>query len=272
MIVQNLHTHTCFCDGKNTPEEMVLGAISLGCRSLGFSGHAPLPVGGEGWAMNPDQVPRYRREVLDLREKYAGQLDIYLGLEQDIDSPPAQGHWDYLIGSVHNLTVEGTCFSVDDSATVLRNAVLRYFDGDPLALAEAYYRKVSQVAEVTGCQIVGHFDLLTKFNEDGTFFNEESPRYRKAALSALDALSGQGLVFEINTGAISRGYRTTPYPAPFLLRELSRRGESICITSDSHSADTILYGFSQAAELARSCGFKEAMVLTRQGFIPQELV
>ena len=35
----NLHTHTCFCDGKDEPEEMVKKAIDLGFCALGFSGH-----------------------------------------------------------------------------------------------------------------------------------------------------------------------------------------------------------------------------------------
>ena len=30
MIKCDLHTHTVFCDGKNTPEEMVLSAIEKG--------------------------------------------------------------------------------------------------------------------------------------------------------------------------------------------------------------------------------------------------
>ena len=32
-MIQNLHTHTTFCDGKNTPEEMVQAAISLGMEA-----------------------------------------------------------------------------------------------------------------------------------------------------------------------------------------------------------------------------------------------
>ena len=274
MILQNLHTHTRYGDGKNTPEEMVLRAIRAGCASLGFSEHSPLPpeLDPDGWTMAENDMARYRSEVLALRDKYAGKISLYLGLEQDMDSSVTEGPWDYRIGSVHGLHADGCYFSVDNTAAVLRDAVERCYGGDPMALAEAYYRKLSQVAEATGCEIVGHFDLLTKFNEDGAFFDESSPRYRKAALEALEALSGRGLIFEINTGAISRGYRTAPYPAPFLLRELRRRGEAICITSDSHSADTILFGSAQAAELARSCGFTESMVLTEKGFLPQKLV
>ena len=40
MILSNFHTHTSFCDGKNTPEELVLYAIEQGCAELGFSGHS----------------------------------------------------------------------------------------------------------------------------------------------------------------------------------------------------------------------------------------
>lgn len=199
MILQNLHTHTRYGDGKNTPEEMVLGAIRAGCTALGFSEHSPLPptLDPDGWTMVEPDVERYRSEVLTLRDKYSGVLSLYLGLEQDMDSSVTEGPWDYRIGSVHGLHADGCYFSVDNNAAVFREAIRQHFGGDPLALAEAYYRKLSRVAEATGCEIVGHFDLLTKFNEDGSFFDESSPRYQKAALDALDALSGKGLIFEI---------------------------------------------------------------------------
>ena len=36
----NYHTHTIYCDGNNTPEEVVVAAIQKGFYSIGFSGHA----------------------------------------------------------------------------------------------------------------------------------------------------------------------------------------------------------------------------------------
>ena len=38
-MLANFHTHTVFCDGKNTPEEIVLSAIDKGFSAIGFSGH-----------------------------------------------------------------------------------------------------------------------------------------------------------------------------------------------------------------------------------------
>ena len=51
-------------------------------------------------------------------------------------------------------------------------------------------------------------------------FSMEDPVYRKAALDAVDVLLEKDRFFEINSGAISRGYRTAPYPAPVLLQHI----------------------------------------------------
>ena len=40
MILTDLHVHTNYCDGKNTPEEMVLAAIEKGMECIGFSVHS----------------------------------------------------------------------------------------------------------------------------------------------------------------------------------------------------------------------------------------
>ena len=263
--MQNLHTHTTFCDGKNTPEEMVRGAISLGLNSLGFSGHAPMAGPNEDWTMK--DVAGYRREVLRLREKYTGQIEIFLGLEQDFDSPPQTGPWDYVIGSVHQVRKGDAWLSVDASEEEFVRAAREHYGGDFYAFAGDYYRLAGGVAERTGCQIVGHFDLITKFNEGDILFDTGHPRYVSAALQALDRLAERDVVFEINTGAMSRGYRSAPYPAPALLRAMWERDIPICITSDSHGADTLLHAFPQAAGLAWECGYREQMVLTRDGFV-----
>lgn len=270
MYVQNLHTHTVFGDGKNTAEEMVLGAIRAGCASLGFSEHSPMPPAADpdGWSMASRDVDAYRAEILALREKYRGRLEIFLGLEQDLDSPSPEGDWDYLIGSVHSVWREGLALSVDESPEAFDRSVRERFGGDSLAFAGAYYRREAEAAEKTGCRIVGHFDLVAKFNEGGRFFDEAAPRYRRAALEALEAVMERDVIFEINTGAISRGYRTLPYPAPFLLKAIREKGGRVCITSDSHSEQTITCAFEQAAALAAECGFQETWILTVDGFRP----
>ena len=112
-MIQNLHTHTSFCDGRNSPEEIIHEAIRLGMDSLGFSSHAPCPVPEDSAGMKPDDVPAYRAEILRLREKYAGRLNIFLGLERDFFFFPDGDGWDYVIGSVHYVEKEGRALPVD---------------------------------------------------------------------------------------------------------------------------------------------------------------
>ena len=266
MKPQSLHCHTDFCDGADSPAAMAAAAFAAGCGAIGFSGHSPLP-GQEAWCMDPARVADYRRAVLALKGEYAGRMEVYLGLEQDACSPDGGPGWDYKIGSVHCLPVgDGTLLPLDESAATLAAGVDRWFGGDWVALARAYYARMAHVDEATGGEVVGHFDLIAKFNEGGAQFDEGSPAYREAAFAALDELAGRGRIFEINTGAMSRGYRTAPYPAPVFLRRLAQKGGRILLSSDSHSAATLLYGYRQAAGLARACGFASCWYLTPRGF------
>ena len=50
----------------------------------------------------------------------------------------------------------------------------------------------------------------------------------------MDALVSVGKIFEVNTGAISRGWRTAPYPSRWALEQLKRRSARVTISSDSH--------------------------------------
>ena len=42
-------------------------------------------------------------------------------------------------------------------------------------------------------------------------------------------------------------------------------GGRVILTSDAHSADAIVFGYDQAAELARAAGFSHSAVLTAAG-------
>ena len=251
----DFHVHTNFCDGRDTPGAIARAALDLGMTRLGFSGHA-YTSSDESYCMSPEGSEAYRREIARLKEEYRGRLDIFCGIEQDCfsDLPPAE--YDYVIGSAHYVRVRGEYRSVDHTPELLRQTIDECFGGDPYALVENYYEQEARIVERTGADIIGHFDLVTKFNEGGVLFDEEHPRYVAAAEAALDALLATGRPFEINTGAISRGYRTTPYPSLRLLRRIAERGGRVILSSDSHRADTLCFGFEEQREFAASFGLR----------------
>ncbi|MCR4818166.1 MAG: histidinol-phosphatase [Fretibacterium sp.] len=249
----DFHVHTSFCDGRDTAEAVVQSALSLGMKRLGFSGHAHTPFDPAA-CMSPEATEEYKREIARLREKYKGQIEIFCGVEQDYFSDLPTEDYDYVIGSVHYLYGGGDYHCVDWTADRLRAMIDRCFGGDPYAMAEAYFRQEADIVRKTNASVIGHFDLLTKFSEQDPLFDEEHPRYVAASNAALDALLKTGRPFEINTGAISRGYRTTPYPSLRLLRRIAERGGQVILSSDSHQADTLCFRFEECRALIGSLG------------------
>lgn len=265
ILKSNLHTHTTYCDGKQAPEEIVLAAIEAGMDTIGFSEHAHFPSDAL-WSMSLEDTEKYRQEVLRLKKQYADQIHILLGIEADYFSIFEPSDYEYVIGSVHYMIPNGELVAVDFAKDSLLDGIRRHYNNDVYQFAEQYYEKLAQVKDKTHCDIVGHFDLLTKHNQNGDLIDESNKRYLTAAFDALDALAKQGAIFEINTGAMSRGYRTTPYPSPILLRRMLERGAKITISSDAHDKAHILYAFSDAAELAKSVGYSSVLAMTRDGW------
>ena len=140
------------------------------------------------------------------------------------------------------------------------------------ALAQAYFAQYDKIAAQEKAQIVGHFDLITKFDEQRAFFNPGCPQYKKAALAAMEKLVNAGKIFEVNTGAISRGYRTTPYPSRELLLALREMGGRVTVSADAHHTSGVACAFDAAEKLIRECGFTEIWLLSNQNgqsaFIP----
>ena len=235
----DLHMHTIWSDGTNTAEEMVQEAIRKGLETVGISDHSS----GDPCGMTLEQSVDYRAEIARLKEKYAGQIRVLCGLERDFISDDF-ADYDYVIGSVHLLTMpDGHHVSIDWTAEKQREGVEKYFGGDWYAFVEDYYATVAKVVEVTRCDIIGHFDLITKFIEQEPQFDVHHPRYVKAWQSAADILLKTGKLFEINTGAISRGYRTSPYPAGEIRDYIRTHGGKLILSSDSHQKETIAFRF-----------------------------
>ena len=248
MVLQDLHVHSTFCDGKNSPEEMVLSAIGKGLRRIGICVHSPVSF-DSGYFAEEEQFPAFQAEIRRLREKYADSIDVLCGIELDIFSRVDVSGFDYVIGSVHYVEADGEFFSVDETFEKLEGGCRRHFGGDHLALAEKYFATAAGVAEKTGCDIIGHFDLVAKFNSGNRLFDENDPRYVAAWRAAADRLLSSGKPFEINTGGISRGYRTVPYPAPQIISYIAGNGGRFILSGDAHSADTVAFDFEKYAQL-----------------------
>ncbi len=252
MTAYDYHVHSTFSDGRNTLKEVAAAACARGVKVLGFTDHGYAPYDTD-CCMRRESIPAYLEACRQLKDAYDGRMEILCGVEQDLFSDEPTDGYDYVIGSVHYLCLNGEYLNVDWKKEKLERAAF-LLGGDMLAVTEEYYRLVSRVVERTHCQLIGHFDLISKLNEREHLFDENDPRYVAAWRQAADILLETGVPFEINTGAISRGYRTEAYPAAPIRQYLRDCGARFVLSSDSHSRETLQYAFERYEQVCREEG------------------
>jgi histidinol-phosphatase (PHP family) len=174
--------------------------------------------------------------------------------------------YDYVIGSIHYIDTEIGPVGFDQSQDVVSNIINTHFGGDGMAFARKYFETLCRLPEKGNFDILGHFDLITKNNEQGRFIDTKSREYLHAGLETIHALKGEIPLFEVNTGAIARGYRTAPYPQMEFLKEFANCGFGAVITTDCHDRSIFDFGFEEAGEMLAQAGFRTKWILTDNGF------
>lgn len=266
--LSSVHVHSKLCDGKNTLDELAVTAWHAGLKTLGFSGHSHTPCDIE-YCMTQSRTALYKAQVAKLKERYAGKLDILCGLEWDLFSDDDPTAYDYFIGSAHYVRgpKTGRYYEIDFREADLAACIQDDFDGDGLAVVEAYFDNVRQVAEHKPT-ILGHIDLIKKINKGNKFFDETSPRYMAAARKALEAAAANGCVLEVNTSSVYRGYRDDFFPGEEILRAWKKLGGEVIITADAHEAKALTFGYEEAAAQLKALGYDHVQVLGKDGFAP----
>lgn len=267
MILSDLHVHSAFCDGISTIEETVEAAIFKKMVSVGFSSHG-YTFFDTSYCMKKEDYSSYAKAVRGAAEKYADSIDIFLGVEKDVHAYDwkCSIDFDYIIGSAHYIKKDDVYIPVDESDEITETAVKEHFGGDYMTYIKSYFDTAATIPEKINADIIGHFDLVTKFNYPSRYFDENSTAYKNAALTALDAVADKCSVLEINTSAVSRGYRPLAYPSDFILRRAKERRMKIIFSSDSHDCKNLCFGFAECAEKMKNIGFKSRVILGKKGF------
>lgn len=254
--LSNIHTHSTYSDGRDAPEDMLRAALKLDFHTLGFSDHGCADY--DDSAMLPQDEPLYRAEVLRLRERYADRIAVLLGYEHDWLSPYPDSRYDYMIESIHYLRRDGQLYSIDWTRAKLEAAIRELYGGDPYAMCQDYFAAICESCE-SPADILGHMDLVMKFNEARDLFDDQDPRYLGPALEAAECAARSGKLIEVNNGAVARGYRTAPYPGQAILKRLAELRAPVIVTSDCHNLDDLNCNFGGTVDLLKSCGFKTAL-------------
>lgn len=263
----NFHTHTVFCDGKATPEEIVKRAIELGFSSIGFSGHGYTPYDLR-YCMK--DIIGYITEVERLRRLYKDKIEIYLGIEEDSRHLCHRADLDYIIGSCHYYETAEGIFPFDSNYSFFTKGLSAY-GGNELLFAEDYYRHFCDYILRRRPDIIGHFDLVTKFDEKEKDRYLHNPKYNALAIKYTRIALGADCIFEVNTGLMTRGFRTSPCPHENLLYEIKKQDGKIILSSDSHQLETLDGYFEETRAQLRDIGFEYTYTLKDRRWVKEYL-
>ncbi|MDA3886184.1 MAG: histidinol-phosphatase HisJ [Candidatus Delongbacteria bacterium] len=273
MILTNYHMHSSFSDGKAFPEEYVLLAIEKGFSSIGFSEHGPTQF-AKHWELPADKVDEYYAEMNRLKEKYKDKIEIYIGLELDYftgieENAFSKYDLDYVIGSIHYFPDEkGNIFRIDCKPEDFHRTIHDYFKGDVKAFVKEYCDRIIAMVDKFKPDIIGHFDLIKINNHNEKYFSESDPWYRKEIMRVLRFIADKGTMLDVNTGGITRGFMTVPYPSPWALKEAAKLNIPVVLNSDAHRPEHIDGQFENVSKILKECGYTEKMILKDRRWIP----
>lgn len=258
-------------------EEFVKSAIAAGFSAYGVSSHAPLPFPSH-WTLERTKVSAYLREIGELKEKYAEQIELYAGMEIDYlnrEQNPANDYFqglplDYRIGSVHLVyTDEGEIIDTDTGTEGFALLLRDYFQGDLRRLVERYYEASMRMVETGGFDFIGHADKIFYNAECCEPGVTERDWYKELREGLFRRIAEKGLMLEINTKAYqSKGCF---FPARQHFATIRRLGIPVVVNSDTHFPELVNSGRREALELLRASGFTSVCELHRGQWIEVEI-
>lgn len=247
-ITCDMHTHTGFSDDCCVSmEEMLEGALESGIRTLAVTDHYDpgYPDPEFPFTISFD---RYHQALLDATAQYAGRMEILTGLEVGImegqfgaaDEIINGFPYDIIIGSFH-------CHRGDDLYTY------DFTDVDGPAMLEDFYTYMHECLSVfDNYDVVGHFSILDRYI--GKLY-DYGP-FEDVIDEILKIMVHKGKGIEINTSSFKYGTGTWLPRESILRRFRDLGGDILTFGSDAHSPQHYRFHFDEAAELARSLGYR----------------
>lgn len=262
------HTHHYRCGhATGTLRDVVESALAYGLTEIGLSDHSPIyhfdtPQPFPKTAMHPDELPRYVREMEEVRDAFKGRIEVRLGVESDYvlgwddfyRDLWKQYPLDYVIGSVHWL----------GRWNVFWRELPEGKDRDQIYVE--YFHTVQAAARSGAYDILGHLDV-PKTSRHMT--GELTPLVRET----LHVIAESDVAIELNTSGWRKPVNDC-YPSREILQYAAGLGVPVTLGSDAHSPDLVGAGFLRAIQLLIECGFTELAVFEsrRRRMVPIEEV
>lgn len=253
------HTHHARCGHAiGSLEEYIQRGIDIGLSQIGLSDHMPLVHVDPStyypeMAMPLEELPRYVEEAFRLKQKYASAISVRVGLEADyiegwdreIEQIIKDYPWDYVIGSVHFLGE----WDVSDFRQV------HQWEGqDIFQVYQRYYDAVEKAARTGFYDIMGHLDVIKRFNYRPE--QQWQEQIIELELQVLAAVVESGIAMELNASGLTKPCAEM-FPSERILKAAVLQGIPFTIGSDAHDPQELGENLDAARSTLKKLGVRE---------------
>lgn len=246
-LLYESHSHTTLCHHAfGTTDEYAEAAIVRNFKGLTFTCHCPLPDGfSANVRMAPEEFDEYVNRVYSTRDKFAGRLDVKLGLESDYY--PGVEPWleklhtrvplSHVLGSIH--------YQVTDYRRL-------FYTGEIFSYQQLYYDHLALSAESGLFDTLSHPDLIKNESPADWDFEKLRPFIERS----LDRIAATGVAMELNTSGMQKALPEMN-PSPSQLSLMYQRGIPVVIGADAHVPERVGDGYVKALKLLGKTGYQE---------------
>lgn len=256
------HTHTKYCYHGSPAEAdaYVDRAIELGFARYTLSEHPPLPeryVDDERLmaelAMPEAELPAYMAYAAEIKARYAGRIDVAVGLEMDYLPgmtdysdrllAPWLGELEDIVVSVHYLPGKGGMRCIDFTPDDFADAFLAFYGGSIDDVVDAYFDAVEGAIAWAATlprhirRRIGHVNLIRKFRHALPPMNEGRLRARLEKLPPL--LKAGGLGLDVNVAGFRKPTCGEAYVPDWLISRCLEEGIELVYGSDAHKPEEV---------------------------------
>lgn len=240
------HMHTTLCKHARGPlSAYAEQAERVGLRGISITCHSPMP---EGWnpsvRMTLSQLPEYVDMVTELRDQFAGRVDVRLGLESDyfpgmerwLEALHRRAEFSYILGSVHPQSPEYQAMYRERSTR--------------LDYERSYFENLAKAAESGLFDCLSHPDIVKIVHPKQYQVSDHLDTIRRA----LDRIARARTAMELNTSGLNKPYPEMN-PGREILAEMALRGIPVVLGSDSHDAHRVGADFDKALAQLQDAGY-----------------
>ncbi|KAF9559039.1 histidinol phosphate phosphatase H [Agrocybe pediades] len=273
------HSHSGqFCKhASGLLEEVVREAVRKGFTMFGMTEHVPryreVDLYPEETALSLDvlseQFHRFLEEAHRLKQAYASQISLLVGLETenitDIDLEKLESllqrlgrRVEYVVGSVHHVNGIPIDFDLPTYQRALASFNDKLEEEREEALFSAYFDAQYEVMRRFKPEIIGHFDLCRLYQPSCKFGKYRSvwEKIERNVRFAVD----YGALFEVNAAAFRKGWETA-YPGEDIVEIIQRHGGRFALSDDSHGPHAIGLNYDRLPPYLQRVGIAELWYL-----------